>query len=151
MTLLLQTALISHVMLGLVGVMAFYAVWLGLLKREPSIPFLKGASLFAFLGIILSWISGGYYYVVYYGSVTKPIIVGGAYPWAHFIFTETKEHVFLVLPFAALVLVALFFVGGGRLLMDPNTKQGAVWLAAALTILGTFITFAGIVISGGAQ
>lgn len=151
MTPLISTALISHVILGLVAVMGFYAAWLGLLKKEPPLSFLKTVSLTALLSIVLSWISGGYYYVVYYGEAVKPVIVAGAYPWAHALVTETKEHVFLVMPFAALALAALIWIHNGRLLENPRVKSGAVLLSAMLTVLGTFITLAGVIMSGGAQ
>ena len=36
-----------------------------------------------FASFIISWISGAYYYVLYYGTAVKPVIVAGDYPWAH--------------------------------------------------------------------
>jgi len=58
----------------------------------------------ALILFLTSWASGAYYYVIHYGKNVKPIIVAGSYPWAHTFFMEAKEHVFLIIPFLALVL-----------------------------------------------
>lgn len=151
MTTLLQFSLVAHVILGVVGVAALYLVLLNMLKKEPSLPMLKWASLVSFLAIVASWVSGGYYYVVYYGEKVKPIIVGGAYPWAHKIMTETKEHIFLFLPFAALALVILVWLLGDTLKTDDRLRRAAVFLAGAATAVGVVITLSGVLISGAVR
>lgn len=151
MNYIFQIVLVSHVLLGVVGVIALYAVWMGILKKKPPITFLRYTSIFAFFSIIFSWFSGGYYYVLYYGDAVKPIIKEGAFPWAHLIFTETKEHIFLVLPFVSLVLALVFVFMDTHIANDPKLKRSIAWLAGVATIIGVFITLAGIVISGGAQ
>lgn len=151
MTTLLQFSLAAHVILGVVGVAALYLVLLHALKKDPSLPMLKWASLMSFLAIVASWVSGGYYYVVYYGEKVKPIIVGGAYPWAHKVMTETKEHIFLFLPFAALALAVLFWFSGELVKSDEKVRRGAVFLASAATTIGIIITLAGIIISGAVR
>lgn len=151
MSLIFKIALASHVLLGIVGVIALYAIWMGLLKKDMPLVFLKRISLVGFLSIIMSWFAGGYYYVFYYGGIVKPVIKEGAYPWAHLIFTETKEHIFLVLPFVSLVLVLLFWCIGDKLKNDQLLKKSAMWFVGAATLIGVFVTIAGIVISGGVQ
>ncbi|GAF92536.1 unnamed protein product, partial [marine sediment metagenome] len=37
----------------------------------------------------------------------KPLIKEGPWPWAHAIFMEAKEHIFLFLPFLALLFLFL--------------------------------------------
>ncbi|MBI2113230.1 MAG: hypothetical protein HYT50_01455 [Candidatus Wildermuthbacteria bacterium] len=63
------------------------------------------AAFIAVLGFLLSWMFGGYYYVVFYGTLVKPEIKAGVAPWVHSIVMETKEHIFLfVLPLALTTL-----------------------------------------------
>ena len=151
MTGLFKFLLASHVFLGLVGVIASYAVLLSLSGKQRSLRFLKRSSLLSFLGYALSWISGGYYYVQYYGSEVKPRIMEGFYPWAHAIITESKEHIFLFLPFAALTLFAVFLFAGDKLEANERMRKGAMFLAATVTVVGTLILLAGVIISGGAR
>lgn len=151
MTTLIQGTLIVHVLLGVIGTMAVYGVWLALLKKTPSVKFLNGASLVAFLSFLLSWFSGGYYYVVYYGGAVKPKILAGQYPWAHQIVTEAKEHVFLFLPFATLALLLAVWKLGNQLAVNETLRKRLTLLAGVITVVAVFITLAGIIISGGAR
>jgi len=151
MSTLLAAALSLHVIAGIVGVMASYAVTLHLLKKDLSLNFLKISSLLAFLSYLASWFSGGYYYVIYYGGVVKPIIKEGAYPWAHLVMMETKEHAFLMLPFATLVLAAIFFIAGEQLRTDTAFKRAVLLFAGTVTILATIITIMGMLVSGAAR
>src|SRR3989344_2053413 len=89
-----------HAALGEIGILAFLWAFVELLN--PTEHRTKRAVIAVSLGTILffaSWIIGGYYYVQYYGPDVKPVINAGSEPWAHKVFTETKEHVFLFLPF----------------------------------------------------
>ncbi len=148
---LFKFLLISHVILGITGVAASYAVWLGLLKKSPSLGFLKKVSALSFFSYLLSWFSGGYYYVLYYGSVQKPNIIAGAYPWAHEIFTESKEHIFLFFPFAALALLIILWKGDQDLSQNEGLRKAIAFLAGAITILGLFVALSGIIISGAVR
>src|SRR3989338_8244639 len=55
---------------------------------------LWGSTLTAIL-MIATLIAGGYWYVVYYAA-DKAIILNGAWPFAHNLVMETKEHLFFV-------------------------------------------------------
>lgn len=151
MSTILAFALSTHVIAGIVGVMASYAVTLHLLKKDFNLNFLKISSLLAFLSYMISWFSGGYYYVAYYGSAVKPLIVEGVYPWAHLVMMETKEHIFLMLPFATFVLAVIFFVIGERLQTDNTLKRSTLLLSGVITILATAITIMGMLVSGAAR
>src|SRR3989344_6181175 len=97
-----------HAFLGEAGIIAFLWVFIELLNPVSS--GVKRAKLAALLGVIflfLSWFTGGFYYVKYYGTNVKPIIKEGPQPWAHGIFMETKEHIFLFLPFLSLLTYSL--------------------------------------------
>lgn len=94
-----------HLGFAIVGIDAF--LWLlGQLKNNSSAR--KSRLVTAAVGaggFVASWIAGGYYYVVYYGSLVKPSIKSGSAPWAHSIFMEVKEHIFLfIIPLAVTAL-----------------------------------------------
>ena len=96
--------LVAHIILGLIAIAALYAVWMGLLKKRLAARFLAWSAWISAISFFLSWLSGGYYYVVHYGKAVKPLIKAGPYPWAHTVVMEAKEHIFLFLPFCALVV-----------------------------------------------
>ena len=144
-------ALAAHVLIGLIGVMASYATLMGLLRREPPLLFLRFSALTAFLSYLLSWVSGGYYYVLRYGIEVKPVILVGAYPWAHTVIMESKEHIFLFLPVLAFTVLLVLWRQGDRIASDQGLKRALIYLAALTAFLGIFIAIAGVVISGAAK
>ena len=88
---------------------------------------LWGSMLTALL-MIATLISGGYWYVVYYAA-DKAIILNSAWPFAHSILMEIKEHLF----FATLILsVLLPIVVRGN---DLAINRGARILVLAITSL----------------
>ncbi|MBI2046169.1 MAG: hypothetical protein HYT28_02015 [Parcubacteria group bacterium] len=147
----LSQLLIAHVIIGLIGVIASYALLMGLLKRKVSIPFLKGAALIAAVSYIITWFTGGYYYVVFYGKAIKPVIKAGAYPWAHTFFMETKEHLFLFLPILAIILLVLITRCSVAFDTHPVLKKYTALVAALTVTIGIFIALAGVVISGAVR
>lgn len=151
MSALLQNLLISHVIFGLLGIIAFYGVWMGLMKRVISLKFLRQFSFLGFIFLMLSWLTGGYYYVIYYGKAVKPVIKSGQFPWAHLIFMEAKEHIFLFLPFLSLVTFAVLMFLGRRLEKNPALKRSLIWLAGVIVVLGIVITLSGMIISGAVK
>src|SRR3989344_1791751 len=152
MTSLLQILLIAHIIFGLLGVVGFYAVWMVLLKRNPTPKFLKLSSLWGLILLVLSWLTGGYYYATFYGASVKPIVKASAYPWAHNLFMEAKEHVFLFMPFLAAVLTLVIWLQHEKLNVEAGgLKKSLVSVAGITTIIGFIVTFAGIIISGAVR
>ena len=97
-----------HAFIGELGIASFIWVFVEMLK--PDAKRIKRAKIAAILGVLFflaSWFFGGYYYLNDYGDGVKQIIKAGPQPWAHKIFTETKEHVFLFLPFLSLLTYSL--------------------------------------------
>lgn len=148
---ILYTALVAHIILGLIGVIGAFALLIGLLHRLPKIRSLKNWSLVTLFSFVASWISGAYYYVLYYGKAVKPIIVSSAYPWAHQVIMEAKEHIFLFIPFVALVIVAGIYFAPEDIGSDKPIKKSLAWLAAFVFILSALIALAGVAISGAAR
>ena len=147
----LQLMLISHVLLGLGGVIALYAVWTGLLKAQPNVRVLKRSSLIGLVLIVGSWLTAGYYYTHHYGRVVRAGIVGGPSPWVHEVVMEWKEHVFLLLPFLAALLFVALLTTGDSLAKDAKTKRALTFLAGFTAWLGILVALTGIIISGAAR
>ena len=150
MTTTLLTMLIFHVLLGLAALLFYGAMWLGINKREPDVYRQRQWSLWGLLLLVLSWLTGGYYYVSYYGTAVKPIIQKGLAPWAHSVFMEAKEHVFLFLPFIAAV-VAIMLMETPDLEAGHAQRRWLSWLVGIILLLGTFVTLSGLVISGAVR
>lgn len=139
-----------HLAFAIVGIDAFF--WLlGEIKNDSW----RKARLYwsALVGVVaftLSWLTGGYYYVKYYGSLVKPIIQGGLAPWAHNIIMETKEHIFLfVIPLSITALFITFFKK--EEFEKMNIKKVFMILAALIAGLGLLIGAMGFVISAAAR
>ncbi|KKT64105.1 MAG: hypothetical protein UW81_C0022G0015 [Candidatus Giovannonibacteria bacterium GW2011_GWC2_44_9] len=139
-----------HLGFAIIGIDAF--LWLfGKLKSERGLR--KSMIITATIGVaafIASWLAGGYYYVVYYGTLVKPEIKSGVAPWAHNIIMETKEHIFLfVIPLA----MTVFFIT--LLEKEDMERLGlrrlALWLSGSIAVLGLLIGAMGFVISAAAR
>lgn len=143
--------LIAHVLFGLVGVMASFRVTFLLIKSTLPIPALIRASMYAFFSYLISWFSGGWYYWKYYGSIVKPKIVGGEFSWAHLVFMEAKEHVFLFMPFATLCIALMLWLKADALQQEPSLRRKLMFFSFFVTLLAVIITLSGILITGGAR
>ena len=148
MTNTLLSFLVLHIILGTCGIIFLTAYLLSLFKKEIGVKWLKINSFLALLSFLGSWISGGYYYASYYGKSVKPIILKGGYSWVHTILMETKEHVFLFLPFLTFTVFAVTYFAG----KDFNSDKKLIFSIGALCFIvvsiALAIMFFGIVISG---
>jgi len=148
MTLFFLNALVWHIFLGTVAIMAFAGLPLLLKGKKSNVGLLKIYSLLGFLGFLGSWISGGYYYSSYYGRAIKPQILESATPWIHKILMESKEHVFLFLPFLAFVVLSLVNFFSTELMVNEKLKKKLNLLCLMIVTIGIIITLSGIAISG---
>ena len=139
-----------HLGFGIIGIDAF--LWLvGILKGDGGSQ--KSMVITAIIGTIsfvVSWIAGGYYYVVYYGTLVKPVIKSGVAPWVHNIVMETKEHIFLfIIPLAMTVLFITFL---NKEEMDRlNLRRIALWLSLAIAVIGLLVGAMGFMVSAAAR
>lgn len=139
-----------HLGFAIIGIDAF--LWLlGKLKDDSgskrSRIFTALVGVIAFIG---SWLAGGYYYVVYYGILVKPVIKSGVAPWVHNIIMETKEHIFLfVIPLAVTVFFITFLEK--EEINRLKIKRIAVWLSGTVAVLGLLVGAMGFVISAAAR
>ncbi len=115
---------------------------------------LRRARMFSAAGLILlllSWIVGGYYYVVTYGKVVKPVILGSTYAWAHGVIMETKEHVFLLIPIMAAVVVIALFSGKSFKEMAGKGRTALGALSALVFLSSLSMALMGFLISAAAR
>lgn len=139
-----------HLAFAIVGIDAF--LWyLGESAANSDRRYrLKWASLIGLAGFVLSWIAGGYYYIVNYGKLVKPAILKGTAPWAHAVAMEIKEHIFLFIIPLALTAVFLAFVSKEDFNKN-NLRRVAMVLAGLIVFLGLAIGAMGFIISAAAR
>ena len=141
-----------HAFLGELGAIGFLWVLIELINpTEERVKRAKIVSLISVVLIFLSWISGGYYYVNYYGESVKPIIKEGPQPWAHAIFMETKEHVFLFLPFLSILTMSALWSNGRQILKNKKIKNSIIALSLLIFVLAFAIGAMGYIVSAGAR
>lgn len=146
----MHTLIGLHAVLGEVGALAFLWVFVELLNPNESR--LRRARIAALLGVLFlvgAWFFGGFYYVTEYGAAVKPLIKSGPIPWAHLVITETKEHVFLFIPFLAILTWGLLKRYQDEF-MQKRSFRIAVLLISGLVVLAAFaMAGMGFLISSG--
>jgi hypothetical protein len=139
-----------HAALGELAGFAF--LWAFVEILGPSQERIKRAQIASIVGLILviaSWLTGGFYYVTYYGANVKPLIKEGPSPWAHLIFMETKEHVFLFLPFLAATATALILTYGARMKEDASARKAFMVMSGLSVLMVLSVAFMGFIVTTG--
>jgi len=146
MTTTLAILLIVHVVGGVIAIGMHNVVLMHLLKRAPNYTFVSRLAWAAAALFLLSWATSAYYYVTYYGSAVKPRILAGAMPLGHTFFMETKEHIFLVLPFVAIsIALCTSYL---RVNPDDALRKSTAFLTLVALAIGAAVAISGIFISG---
>lgn len=111
---------------------------------------LKASLWIAFAGVMMAWVFGGGYYLLLYPLV-KPVINAGPEAWAHGVFTETKEHLFLFLPIL-IFLLAVYAQKRGNVLVENKALRKKYLIFVGLTALLVFsMAIMGYMITWGAR
>jgi len=146
MTPLLATLLITHVIGGLIAIGMHNVMVMHLFKQTPNYSFLVKLAWSSFTLYLLSWSTSAYYYVTYYGTAVKPRILASDTPWAHLFFMETKEHVFLILPFIALsIALATTYLRNNP---DDGLRKATAFLTIVAFVIGIATAAMGVIVSG---
>ena len=147
MTTALAALLITHVIVGIVAIGIHNVVLMHLLKKTPNYIFISRIAWSAVALFLLSWATSAYYYVTYYGTVVKPRILAGDMPSAHAFFMETKEHIFLLLPFVALsiALCASYLRAHPE---DDGLRKSTALLTLVALLIGVATAVSGMFVSG---
>jgi len=146
MTPILATAFVVHVLSGVIGVGLHNTVLLHLLKKVPNYIFVSRIAWLAVWLYFLSWATAAYYYMTYYGVAVKPRILGGEMSIAHTFFMETKQHMFLVLPFVSISIV--FCTMYLRKNPDDSIRKSTAFLTGVALFIGLAVVASGILVSG---
>ena len=136
-----------HVALGVIGIMFAVALFVDVLNvNEGNIERIKKLSLAVAGLIVLAYIIGGYWYVVYYGH-DRDIIKAGQWPWAHNYFMEVKEHLFFVMLLLGIYLPIAVY--RNTPLMEKEKRCLVLGICALIVVLGFFMEGAGGIIGKG--
>ena len=107
------------------------------------------ATLFGTLFLVAAWVGGGYYYIEIYGSEVKPFIKDGPLPWAHGVAMETKEHVFLFLPFLGAMAWGIMQRFGHVMDSNRGARTAGLYATGAVALLSAFMALMGFLVSSG--
>lgn len=143
-----ESILMMHPALGVLAILAAVWVWVEALNAsEANRARTRTASLAVAALMWGAYLIGGYWYVNFYGT-DRTAILGGPWPFAHSLFMETKEHVFL-----SLLLLATYLPVAARadLVLNRSARRLVMWSAALVVVLGLGMEGAGAVISMGAK
>jgi ABC-type Na+ efflux pump permease subunit len=145
-----QILIFIHAGMGEIGAIAFLWALIELLNSTPQrVNRAKIAILIGVVFLFASWLVGGYYYVDFYGGNVKPFIKEGPQPWAHSVVTETKEHVFLFLPFLALFAYGFILRFGDALSRKKELARALVVLCGLIVLIAFAMAGMGYIISSG--
>jgi len=140
--------LLAHAGFGVTGCLAALWVFLEALNAQPgNAGRTRAAALVTAVSMAAAWICGGYWYVDFYPA-EKALILTGPWPFAHNLFMETKEHLFLITGMLAFLLPVV-----AREKLDSNAaaRKLVLSVAALIVITGLAVEGAGAVIEHGAK
>jgi hypothetical protein len=142
----IQVSVMVHVLFGVLGIILAVALLVYVLNAsEKNIPTIRSLSLWTALSMILSYVIGGWWYVVHYPA-ERAIIRAGQWSWAHTFFMEWKEHVFFALLFLSILLPIIAYRND---LMVPENRRLMVIVTAIIVLIGLAVDGSGGIISRG--
>lgn len=143
--------IVFHAIVGFIGSLLFLLVAVELKRpiktRDPAYAKIHIASMLGTLAILISWVMGGYYYVTIYGNEVKPA-VKSIESWIHDIGMETKEHLFLFLPFLSMFVVSVIRVYARDL---ENVRKVLMWTSLSIFLISVIIATEGFWITNAAN
>jgi hypothetical protein len=141
--------LMSHVLFGILGTLVAVALFFDVLNlSQANITRVKRLCLVAVILFVLSYLMGGYWYVVNYAA-EKALILAGPWPWAHTYFMEVKEHLFFMIILLALYLPMLVY--NKQLLESTGIEVITLTVLGLLVILGLTMDGFGAIIAMGSK
>ena len=139
--------LMSHVLFGVLGTLVAVALFFDVLNlSQANIKRVKQLCLVAVVLFVLSYLVGGYWYVVHYAP-EKALILAGPWPWAHTYFMEVKEHLFFAMLMLSIYLPIAVYRNGP--LTDRKKRNLVLGISALIVLFGLFMEGAGGIIGKG--
>jgi|GEM_PF-302805 len=141
-----QVSVMVHVLFGVLGILLAVALFVYVLNvNEKNIPTIRGLSLCLALSLVVSYVIGGWWYVVHYAH-DKAIILEGPWEWAHSFFMEWKEHFFFSLLVLSILLPVITYRNN---LLIPENRRLTLIVTSLIVLIGLAMEGAGAVISRG--
>ena len=145
-----EALLMIHPTFGMLA--AFAALWVFVETLDISPPLnlsrIRKASVISAFFMLITWVSGGYWYVVYYAA-DKATILAGPWAFAHNIVMETKEHFFFI---TLILSVFLPFVAlGNNLATNRQARMVVLWVAALIILSALALEGMGAIIALGVK
>jgi hypothetical protein len=139
-----EVVLLLHPAFGVFAILS--AIWVfveALNASQTSAARLKKASVICAVFMWITYIVGGYWYVVFYGP-DKAVIKAGSWAFGHNFFMETKEHVFLML-----LLLATYLPIASREDVSSNksARKVVLWITGLIVPISLGMEGAGSIIS----
>jgi hypothetical protein len=142
----IQVSVMVHVLFGVLGIILAVALLVYVLNMsEKNIPRIRSLSLMTAVSMILSYVIGGWWYVVYYTS-ERDVIRAGAWKWAHTFFMEFKEHFFFALLFLSILLPIIAYRND---LMVLENRRLLLIVVSLVVLIGLVVDGSGAIISRG--
>jgi len=142
----IQVSIMVHVLFGVLGIILAVALLVYILNvNKKNIPKIKSLSLWTAGCMFLSYVSGGWWYVVYYAH-EREVIRSGAWKWAHTFFMEWKEHVFFALLFLSILLPIITYRND---IMAPENQKLLFIVTLLIIVIGLAVDGSGAIISRG--
>lgn len=143
-----EIILMMHVSFGVACVVAGVWVFVETLNASAANgERIKWVSRAAAVFMWLSFVAGGYWYVVHYPA-DKALILKGPWPFAHEYFMETKEHLVILL---LLLVTYLPIAAANPLATNRDARRLVLWLAALIPLLGLMVEGHGAIIAMGVK
>jgi hypothetical protein len=143
----LQGQMMLHVGFGVLGILLAVALFVDVLNvNERNIERIKKLSVAVAVLIVLSYLFGGYWYVVNYGH-DRDIIKAGQWAWAHNYFMEVKEHIFFVMLMLSMYLPITVYRNAP--LAEKKKRHLVLGVSALIVLIGLFMEGAGGIIGKG--
>ena len=140
--------LLAHATFGVLATLS--AVWVfveALNARDQNLQRIRTAALAVAIFMVAAWILGGYWYLHFY-SVERAMILRGPWPFAHNVFMETKEHLFLM------TLILSFYLpiaARDKLASNAAARSMVLSVAALIALSGLALEGSGAVIEHGVK
>ncbi len=142
----IQVSIMVHVLFGVLGIILAVALLVYVLNAEreehPQDP---QPEPYTALSMILSYVIGGWWYVIHYPA-ERAIIRAGQWSWAHTFFMEWKEHVFFALLFLSILLPIIAYRND---LMVPENRKLLLVATLLVVLIGLAVDGSGAIISRG--
>jgi hypothetical protein len=140
--------LLAHAAFGVLATLS--AVWVfveALNARDQNLQRIRAAALAVAIFMVAAWIFGGYWYLHFYPA-EKAMVLRGPWPFAHNVFMETKEHLFLM------TLILSFYLpiaARDKLASNAAARSMVLSVAALIALSGLALEGAGAVIDHGVK